>query len=84
MRWLLCLLLLLPRLALGLTVDAGPDKALPLPAKDATLFGHITGVAVWNPDVQWSQLSGFVPATFSALWVLATTVTAPTAGSYVF
>src|SRR5262245_28316177 len=75
---------LLPTLALGLTVDAGPDKTLPLPATKATLFGHSTGAAVWNPDVQWSQVSGPAPATFSASWALATTVTATTAGSYVF
>jgi hypothetical protein len=70
-------------MAFALTVDAGPSKVLNFPARDLTLFGHVTNAA--GPySVQWSQVSGPSSATFSASWALATTVSFTATGSYVF
>jgi hypothetical protein len=66
------------------TVDAGPAKTLNFPATDVTLFGHATDPNNNPLTIQWTQVSGPAPATFSAPWALATTVSFTTTGSYIF
>src|SRR5262244_3880534 len=56
-------------------VDAGPAKTLNFPAKDLTLFGHVTAPQDPPRVVQWSMLSGPTTVVFSAPKGLTTTAT---------
>jgi RHS repeat-associated protein len=66
-------------------VNAGPDQILGLPNANATLTGTVsddglpTGSTI---TVQWSQLSGPAPATFTSATSLQTGISFTTAGLY--
>jgi hypothetical protein len=65
-------------------VRAGSPMVLEFPAKDVTLFGHVTETN--NPPiiVTWRMLSGPGKVTFSNAQGLTTTVTFTTTGTYTF
>jgi parallel beta-helix repeat protein len=80
-------LLFLPRgFAQGVapSVDAGPALVLNFPAKDLTLFGHVTEMN--NPPmiVNWTLLNGPAGVMFSNQQATTTTVTFTTTGTYTF
>jgi hypothetical protein len=71
----------------ALTVNAGPDQELQLPAQDVTLFGSVSGTSVVGQHdglYLWTQDSGPASGTFSAPWDRHTSVNLTTAGTYVF
>lgn len=72
-RLLGLLVLFLPTVVYGLTVDAGPDQTLNFPSKDITLFGYVQDTA--SHTITWTCQSCPRAVTFSAPWAGHTTVT---------
>jgi hypothetical protein len=80
-------LLFLPRgfaQSSSLTVDAGPASVLNFPAKDFTLFGHVSETNNPPLTVTWTMLTGPAGVTFSNPRATTTTVTFTTTGTYSF
>jgi len=66
------------------TADAGPAKTLNFPAKDLTLFGHVSDPEDDPLVAHWRLVSGPAAVTFSNADALITTVSFTTTGIYTF